>query len=65
MQGTIATYDERTHSGTILLDDGVRVAFDEVAFRASGLRLLRFGQRVRLEHDEAGRLVRFAIPTMP
>jgi cold shock CspA family protein len=68
MQGTVATYDAETLAGTILLDDGVRVEFDADAFRASGLRLLRFGQRVRLETDPAdpsGRIIRIAIPTMP
>jgi hypothetical protein len=32
-----------------VLDDGSRLPFDDEAFAASGLRLLRPGQRVRLE----------------
>jgi 2-phospho-L-lactate guanylyltransferase len=64
MQATVATYDAETRSGTVLLDDGTPMAFGEAAFRASGLRLLRFGQRVRLEIDASGGVVRLAIPTM-
>ncbi|MGI5213609.1 cold-shock protein [Plantactinospora sp. CA-290183] len=63
MQGTVATYDPRTRTGTLLLDDGTSVAFPSAAFDASGLRLLRLGQRVRLEHDSAGELVRITLPT--
>jgi 2-phospho-L-lactate guanylyltransferase len=65
MQGTVATYDPERRDGTVLLDDGTEVAFDERAFRGSGLRLLRFGQRLRIECDESGRVTRIAIPTMP
>ena len=49
MQGTVATFDPDTGNGTVLLDDGSPVAFDGEAFAAGGLRLLRLGQRVRLE----------------
>jgi 2-phospho-L-lactate/phosphoenolpyruvate guanylyltransferase len=49
MQGTVASFDDREHRGTVLLDDGTRLEFDAAAFDASGLRLLRLGQRVRLE----------------
>ena len=63
MQGTVATYDPQTRCGTLLLDDGVEIAFPAAAFDASGLRLLRLGQRVRLEHDESGRLTRITLPT--
>ena len=63
MQGTVATYDPQTRSGTLLLDDGAEIAFPAAAFDASGLRLLRPGQRVRLEHDESGQLRRITLPT--
>ncbi|HEX5596056.1 MAG TPA: cold-shock protein [Micromonosporaceae bacterium] len=63
MQGTVATYDGQTRSGTLLLDDGSELAFPAAAFDASGLRLLRLGQRVRVEHDESGRMVRITLPT--
>ena len=45
------------------MDDGARVEFDAAAFAASGLRLLRPGQRVHLDHDE-GRVTRVTLPTM-
>jgi 2-phospho-L-lactate/phosphoenolpyruvate guanylyltransferase len=62
MQGTVATYDPQTRSGTLLLDDGAEVAFPAAAFDASGLRLLRLGQRVRIEHGEAGEVTRITLP---
>jgi 2-phospho-L-lactate guanylyltransferase len=65
MQGTVATFDPETRSGSLLLDDGTPVAFGRAAFDASGLRLLRLGQRLRLEYDADGALRRVAIPTMP
>jgi 2-phospho-L-lactate guanylyltransferase len=64
MQGTVATYDEETRSGTLLLDDGSELSFPPAAFEASGLRLLRLGQRVRVEHDAEGRVVRVTLPTL-
>jgi 2-phospho-L-lactate guanylyltransferase len=51
MQGTVASYDPEERSGTVLLDDGAEFSFSAGAFDASGLRLLRPGQRVSLEHD--------------
>jgi 2-phospho-L-lactate guanylyltransferase len=63
MQGTVATYDADTHSGTLLLDDGTEVPFPAAAFEASGLRLLRQGQRVRIDHDASGRVVRVTLHT--
>lgn len=63
MQGTVSSYDQETRTGSLLLDDGTPVDFDRAAFDASGLRMLRLGQRVRLEHDEQGRLRRISIPT--
>lgn len=49
MQATSYTYDPETRSGSVLLDDGTPVPFDSAAFDAGGLRLLRPGQRVRVE----------------
>ncbi|MFC4105037.1 cold-shock protein [Micromonospora zhanjiangensis] len=63
MQGTVATYDEQTRSGTLLLDDGAELAFPAAAFDASGLRLLRLGQRVRIERDPDGTVTRITLPT--
>ena len=63
MQGTVATFDPATRTGTVLLDDGAELAFPSEAFDASGLRLLRLGQRVRIEHDGSGRVNRVTLPT--
>jgi 2-phospho-L-lactate/phosphoenolpyruvate guanylyltransferase len=63
VQGTVASFDAQQRSGTVLLDDGTRLGFDAPAFDASGLRLLRLGQRVRLEwRDE--RISRLTLITM-
>jgi 2-phospho-L-lactate guanylyltransferase len=62
MQGTIATYDQATHSGTLLLDDGTELPFGAAAFGRSGLRLLRLGQRVDVEAEVSGEVRRVGIP---
>jgi 2-phospho-L-lactate guanylyltransferase len=64
MQATVATFDPDTRSGTALLDNGVEIAFSQAAFDASGLRLLRLGQRVRLERDAQGAVVGLSLITM-
>lgn len=65
MQGTVRNFDPQTGAGDLLLDDGRELEFPGAAFAASGLRLLRLGQRVRIETDDAGRVVRLTIPTLP
>lgn len=62
MQGTIATFDPDSRSGTLLLDDGSELAFEAPAFDRSGLRLLRLGQRVEVETEVTGRISRVGIP---
>jgi len=42
------SFDALTHEGVVVLDDGTRLAFGADVFAASGLRLLRSGQRVRI-----------------
>jgi 2-phospho-L-lactate guanylyltransferase len=64
MQGTVASYDPEHRSGTVLLDDGTTLEFGDAAFAASGLRLLRLGQRLQIETDERGEVVRVTIPTL-
>jgi cold shock CspA family protein len=54
MQATVSTFDPDTFTGSVLLDDGVEVAFPSTALAGTGLRLLRPGQRVRLETSGAG-----------
>jgi 2-phospho-L-lactate guanylyltransferase len=65
MQATVATYDPQTRSGTLLLDDGTRLDYPAAAFDASGLRLLRLGQRVSVTRDDAGVVSKITIPTIP
>ena len=62
MQGTVATYDPDTHAGTLLLDDGRELTFPADAFRRSGLRLLRLGQRVTIETGDDGTVVGLRLP---
>lgn len=61
MQATVRSFDAVTRSGTVLLDDGTELPYGSSAFDASGVRLLRPGQRVRIEVDEtpSGRQVGF------
>jgi 2-phospho-L-lactate guanylyltransferase len=54
VQATVRHFDPQTRSGDVLMDDGSVKAFAAGAFDASGLRLLRSGQRVRLRVDAEG-----------
>ena len=64
MQGTVSSFDSDTGAGAVLLDDGSQLSFPPRAFAVSGLRLLRVGQRVRIERDRAGNVVRVGLITM-
>ncbi|MGW2227929.1 hypothetical protein [Streptomyces formicae] len=64
MQATAYTYDSETRSGSVLLDDGTPVPFEAPAFDAGGLRLLRPGQRVRIEVDGDGTSRRITLVTL-
>jgi 2-phospho-L-lactate guanylyltransferase len=64
-QGTVRDFDPDTRAGRILLDDGTELTFDAPAFAAGGLRLLRSGQRVRFDRDEAGQVTRVTLLTLP
>ncbi|MTE21169.1 hypothetical protein F0L17_19010 [Streptomyces sp. TRM43335] len=64
MQATAYTYDPATRSGAVLLDDGTPLPFDAAAFDAGGLRLLRPGQRVRIEIDGEGADRRITLVTL-
>lgn len=52
MQATVSSFNPGTACGTVLLDDGVQLPFAAEALAGSGLRLLRPGQRVRLEVNQ-------------
>ncbi|MER7835159.1 hypothetical protein ABTY98_04420 [Streptomyces sp. NPDC096040] len=64
MQATAYTYDPDSRSGQVLLDDGTPVPFDGAAFEAGGLRLLRPGQRVRIETEGTGDDLRVTLVTL-
>ncbi|MGW1837374.1 hypothetical protein [Streptomyces sp. NPDC002067] len=64
MQATAYTYDADSRSGSVLLDDGTPVPFDAAAFDAGGLRLLRPGQRVRIETTGEGDTRRITLLTL-
>ncbi|MEV5943724.1 MULTISPECIES: hypothetical protein [unclassified Streptomyces] len=64
MQATAYTYDPETRSGSVLLDDGTPVDFGAPAFDAGGLRLLRPGQRVRIETEAGGTGLHITLVTL-
>ena len=64
MQATAFTYDAGTRTGSVLLDDGTPVPFDADAFDAGGLRLLRPGQRVRIETEGPKDRLRITLVTL-
>ncbi|WP_406454103.1 hypothetical protein OH768_15755 [Streptomyces sp. NBC_01622] len=64
MQATAYTYDAGTRTGSVLLDDGTPVPFDAAAFDAGGLRLLRPGQRVRIETEGPEDRLRITLVTL-
>ena len=47
-QATVRGFDPGTGSGSVFLDDGTVCPFGAEVFAASGLRLLRRGQRVAI-----------------
>ena len=49
MQASVHKYDDKSGSGSVLLDDGLEVPFGGSVLDGSGLRLLRPGQRVSIE----------------
>jgi cold shock CspA family protein len=48
MQASVHQYDDQDGSGSVLLDDGREIPFSGEVMDASGLRLLRAGQRVSI-----------------
>ena len=67
-QATVREFHPADGSGSVLFDDGTEVPFDRYALRGSGVRLLRSGQRVRVETEGADaetRVVFLTIATLP
>ncbi|MBE4735617.1 MULTISPECIES: hypothetical protein [Streptomyces] len=64
MQATAYTYDPATRTGQVLLDDGTPLPFDTPAFDAGALRLLRPGQRVRIETEGEAEDLRITLITL-
>jgi 2-phospho-L-lactate guanylyltransferase len=62
MQGTVATFDPDTRSGTLLLDNGTELTFGAEAFDRSGLRRLRLGQRLSIETGTDRQVRKMGIP---
>jgi cold shock CspA family protein len=52
MQASVHRYHDEDGSGSVLLDDGREIPFDVSVMDASGLRLLRPGQRVSIEMSD-------------
>ena len=52
MQASVHRYNDHDGSGSVLLDDGREIPFDGTVMDASGLRLLRPGQRVSIEMSD-------------
>lgn len=59
----MSEFEPTTGAGAVLHDSGAREEFPGSAFAAGGLRLLRPGQRVRLDYD-GGRVSRVTLITM-
>lgn len=51
-QGTIKDYDEKTGTGSLLLDDRTEVAIGAKSIGDPAILTLRLGQRVRFEIDQ-------------
>lgn len=60
MQATVRTFDPKTSSGTVLLDNGVEVPYDAASLTGSAIRHLRQGQRVGVELTGSGATCRVA-----
>ena len=65
MQATVRHFDPGAGSGSVFLDDGTVCSFDAEVFAASGLRLLRRGQRVAIRRGPSGAITALALATLP
>ena len=65
MQATVREFDPESGAGNVFLDDGTVCAFGPEVFAASGLRLLRRGQRVAIRRGPSGAITALALATLP
>ncbi len=65
MQATVRDFDAATGSGSVFLDDGSVAEFGAAVFAASGLRLLRRGQRVAIRRGPSGAITALTLATFP
>ena len=65
MQATVREFDQANGSGSVFLDDGTVLVFGPEVFAASGLRLLRRGQRVAVRRGPTGMITALALATLP
>ena len=65
MQATVREFDPASRSGSVFLDDGSVCPFGPEVFAASGLRLLRRGQRVAVRRGPAGVITALTLATLP
>jgi cold shock CspA family protein len=54
MQGTVSKFDPRTRAGAVLTDTGIEIPFEPAALEDTPVRMLRPGQRVRLDTTGTG-----------
>jgi 2-phospho-L-lactate guanylyltransferase len=64
MQATVSRFNDETGDGDVLLDDGLELPFEGAALHGTGLRMLRPGQRVRIERDDTGTVTHVQILTL-
>jgi len=65
MQGTVRGFEPSDGSGSVFLDDGSVCEFGPDVFAASGLRLLRRGQRVAIRRARSGAITALTLATFP
>ena len=65
MQATVREFDAADGSGSVFCDDGTVCEFGAEVFAASGLRLLRRGQRVAIRRGPSGAITALNLATLP
>jgi len=61
----VREFDASDGSGSVFLDDGTVAGFGAGVFAASGLRLLRRGQRVAIRLGPPGVITALTLATLP